>query len=120
TKFFAVEGDARLAYAIGDVQLLRLALSFGGDGASSSIFDQPRRARAAVALSDELSFDAFSLFFAVRGEKIGDETFAVLPRAGIAYRASEALVLRAAFGRSLRSPTIDELYHPVEVGFSGN
>lgn len=120
TKFAAADADARLSFAANETNFIRLALTFGGDGSASTIHGDPRRIRAGAAISDALTLGDLTLFAALRGDKIGDARPYVLPRAGASWRASEHLSFHAGAGRSLRSPTIDELYHPEEVGFSGN
>lgn len=120
TAFHAVSADGALLFVPAAGDLWRATLMFTEELSDSTIHGTPSRTRVAAALSDERAFGALSLFGAVRVEKVDGQALAVLPRAGASYRLSEAWSLRAGVGRSLRSPAIDELYHPPEAGFAGN
>lgn len=75
--------------------------------------------RAQLWISDELSFGEHVLFVALRGV-FGSQGADALPRAGLRLSLAAPLSLTVALGRARRSPTIDELYHPIENGLSGN
>ncbi len=120
TAFHAFGADSTIALIHAPGQLLRAVVAFSEELSDSTIHGTPSRSRVSAALSEELLFGELSLFGAMRVEKVDGQSFAVLPRAGLAFRVAEPLLLRAGIGRSLRSPAIDELYHPPEAGFSGN
>lgn len=80
---------------------------------------QPSLGRAQLWASDELSLGEHVLFAALRGV-FGSQGADVLPRAGLRLSLASPLSLTLALGRARRAPTIDELYHPIENGLSGN
>jgi outer membrane receptor protein involved in Fe transport len=60
------------------------------------------------------------LYGGARSEAVEGSPIELLPRVGARWEWSSELALSMALGRSLRVPTIDELHHPREAGFSGN
>ena len=86
----------------------------------STEHDAPARIRSSVVVSDEIPLGDFSVFTALRAQLIRGQPFQLLPRLGASWRASDAFTLSLALGRSVRSPSLDELYHPTEAGLEGN
>lgn len=120
THFTALSADAKGELALGLYHFLRLDARLGGELSDSTEHGQPSRLRISVGLSDEISLGALVLFAAGRLVSISDQPIALLPRVGLRYEPWRAWTFTVSAGRSLRSPTIDELYHPIEAGFQGN
>lgn len=116
--FHSAGGDADLTLGAFESHLFRLVVSAAGEWVRGPDF--PARGRAAMALSDEWLLDRLSVFGALRAEFVGGQRLAVLPRLGLKWQATDELALGVALGRSLRTPTLDELYHPQEVAYAGN
>jgi outer membrane receptor protein involved in Fe transport len=102
-------------------QVARALARVGGELARSTEHGEPSRFFWSLALSDEVAFgDDITIFAAGRASGVTGQGVALLPRAGLRWEPAEGWALRLALGRSLRTPTIDELYRPAEAGFSGN
>jgi len=117
TTFVSGGGDTALAWRWGDH---RLRIGAGGavETSRSTEHGAPTRGRGHVVVSDELVLDDLRLFAAVRGALVDEAV--VLPRIGAVWTATTGVAITAAIGRSFRAPAIDELYHPLIRGFSGN
>lgn len=110
--------DGELTLGIAEVHLLRAVLSGSREWVPGP--DYPGRTRLSGALSDEWSLGPALVFGALRLEGVQGQRLALLPRVGLRWPLGEALALSLAVGRSLRTPTLDELYHPEEVAYAGN
>ncbi|MCB9648336.1 MAG: TonB-dependent receptor [Deltaproteobacteria bacterium] len=110
--------DAALTVGAFEAHLFQAQLSAAGEGVYGP--DYPGRWRLGAAVSDEWALGDLTVYGALRGQGVGGQPFALLPRLGLRYEVTAGLHVRAGVGRSLRTPTLDELYHPVEVAFSGN
>lgn len=99
---------------------LRGAADFSLQGSISTEHGEHLQPRGSIALADELRLDAWTLFAALRGVAIAGQSVALLPRVGARCELSPQWALTLALGRSQRSPTIDELFHPTEAGIAGN
>jgi vitamin B12 transporter len=110
--------DAGATLGVFEAHLVQVQLQGAGEGVYGA--DYPARWRLGAAVTDEWALGNLTVFGALRGQGVGGQAFALLPRLGLRYQVTDALHLRAGAGRSLRTPTLDELYHPVEVAFSGN
>lgn len=110
--------DGALNLGLGAAHLLRFTLFAGGEGVSGP--ELPGRARFALGIGDEWTLSQVALFGALRAEVVGGQRIAVLPRLGARWFVTTELSLAVALGRSLRTPTLDELHHPVELAYSGN
>lgn len=119
TRFTSGGADGAIALRLGE-HLLRLAADAGAEQSRSTEHGDVTRLRISAALSDELRLGALTLFAALRGVRAGDHGPVLLPRLGGTLELSPGARVRAALGRSLRAPAIDELFHPSEAGFAGN
>ncbi len=120
TTFFVLSTDARLSLLVAETHSLRTSVEGSVERSRSTEHGQPQRLRSSVSVSDEVWLDAWTLFFALRAQALTDQPAQLLPRLGFRVDPGFGLTLSMAFGRSIRSPTLDELYHPSEAGFSGN
>ena len=120
TRFWVVGGEGALSLALGGGHVARGALGASVELSESSEHGAPRRPRAHLAASDEVHLGGLTLFGALRLEVIGALEPVVLPRIGARQRLGGGFFVSGGAGRSLRAPSIDELYHPRVVGFSGN
>ncbi len=120
SAFVATTAGAGAEIELPGGQLARALAEVGGEIARSTEHGDPSRFRWSLALSDELALGSATLFAAARAVGVGGQSVALLPRAGLTCAPADGLVLRFGIGRSLRTPSIDELYRPSEAGFSGN
>lgn len=120
SDFVTTTADAKLELMLGEVQIVRALAKVGGELADATEHGDPSRFRASVALSDEIILGDFTIFAAGRAVSVTGQRLALLPRVGLRWDPLEGLYLRAAAGRSLRTPAVDELYRPSEAGLSGN
>lgn len=113
----AAEGTVERAL---EGHLLRLDFAATLEGASSSVFGDVDRGRLSIAAFDEFAFSDFVVHGGARVAHVGPRGFFALPRLGILWTPTPGFEVTLGAGRSLRTPAIDELYHPPEVGFTGN
>lgn len=122
--FYSAGLDADLTLGLGDAHLLRVTLLGAGEGVRGQMnaadLDYPARGRFALGLGDEWALGPVLLYGALRLEVVGGQRVALLPRLGARWDLASRWSLAAAVGRALRTPTLDELYHPPEAGFTGN
>lgn len=120
TRFWVLGTDATLTAHPFSGHLIRGHVSAGGEQSDSTEHGVKSRLRATGAVAEEARTGGLTGFVALRGEALTGQAFALLPRAGLRIEPSPELTLRLGAGRSLRTPAIDELYHPFVGGFSGN
>ncbi len=116
-RFLSAGADANIDIGLFDEHLLRVALSGAGEQVRGPI---PGRTRLSAALSDEWGRAEVLVFAAVRAAFVQGQGLAILPRLGTHWDLGEHLGVGLALGRSLRTPTLDELYHPQETAYVGN
>jgi vitamin B12 transporter len=120
TRFITGGTDADIALRLFDLHLARARAQIGAEHSDSTEHGTPSRFRGSAALSDEVVLSGVTIYGALRTEMITGQDAAILPRAGLVVEPAEAITVRVGAGRSVRTPAIDEIYHPSENGFSGN
>ncbi|MEQ8273509.1 MAG: TonB-dependent receptor [Deltaproteobacteria bacterium] len=120
TTMTALTAEGAMDFLWGGGQLARVEVTGTQERASSTEFGEVSRGRAALAVTDEIEWGDVVVHGGVRAVHVGPRGFHLLPRVGAAWTATTALELRVGVGRALRTPALDELYHPPEVGFVGN
>lgn len=120
TTMTALSAEGALDLLWGDGQLARVEVTTTQERASSTVFGEVTRGRAALAVTDEVELGDVVLHGGLRAAHVGPRGFHLLPRLGAVWTATTGLTVRFGAGRALRTPALDELYHPPEVGFVGN
>lgn len=120
TTLTAISAEGALELLWGGGQLARAEIVATREQAESSVFGDVDRGRLSLALTDEIEFGDVVVHAGARGVHVGPRQFHLLPRVGAVWTATTGFELVFGIGRALRTPAIDELFHPPEVGFSGN
>ena len=118
-RFVVAGGEAGLAPRLG-AHRLTLRASGSVEHALSRPGAAATRGRLALVALDTWRGDTWALSGGLRASLVAPGAFALLPRLGLEVWPTPTLALVIGAGRSLRAPTIDELYHPPENGLVGN
>lgn len=115
--FDSLDGQVGLTFLGGrDVRRIEVAVS---EARAEGVLRGARRQVSARGSEEWFVTDSLSLFAAVALEAASDQGSWALPRLGLRWSA-DALQLDLSAGRSLRLPTLDELFRPPEPGLVGN
>jgi outer membrane receptor protein involved in Fe transport len=119
TRFVVAGGELGVTPRLG-AHRLTLRASGSVERARATPGADATRGRVALVALDTWRGDGWALTGGLRGSLVAPGTLALLPRLGLEVWPTTALALVVGAGRSLRAPTIDELYHPAENGLVGN
>lgn len=120
TLFWASGVDVSASAPLESAHRWSARIELGLEHSSSTEHDETSRPRGAAVIADEVQLGAVTVFGALRGELYAGQPFALMPRLGLLWSPVWVLELGFSVGRSFRVPSIDELYHPSQVGLSGN